>query len=78
MHVIVQKPPVFLKTPHNLYLRKLGETVEMTCDARDGEDGHKPMVVWYKVSNVLEVNLLIYNHVITKIHQHHYLVVFSS
>lgn len=48
MHVIVQKPPVFLKTPHNLYLRKLGETVEMTCDARDGEDGHKPMVVWYK------------------------------
>lgn len=48
MHVIVQKPPIFVKTPHNLYLRKLGETVEMTCDARDGEDGHKPIIVWYK------------------------------
>ncbi|CAG9827925.1 unnamed protein product [Diabrotica balteata] len=48
MHVIVQKPPIFVKTPHNLYLRKLGESVEMTCDATDGEDGHKPLIVWYK------------------------------
>ncbi|CAG9859891.1 unnamed protein product [Phyllotreta striolata] len=48
MHVIVQTTPKFLKIPDNLYLRQLGETVEMTCDATDGEDGHKPMIIWYK------------------------------
>nr|XP_023011586.1 protein borderless [Leptinotarsa decemlineata] len=48
MHVIVQRPPVFIRTPHNLYLKKLGETIEMPCDAKDDEDGHKPTVVWYK------------------------------
>ncbi|VEN49372.1 unnamed protein product [Callosobruchus maculatus] len=48
MHVLVQRPPVFVRTPHNLYLRKLGESVEMPCDARDGEDGHRPLIVWYK------------------------------
>ncbi|RZC43153.1 turtle, partial [Asbolus verrucosus] len=46
--VTVQRPPVFVIIPHNLYLRKLGETIEMPCDARDGENGHKPMIVWYK------------------------------
>lgn len=49
MHVIVQRPPVFVRTPHNLYLKKLGETIEMPCDARDAENGHKPIIVWYKV-----------------------------
>ncbi|KYB28100.1 Protein turtle-like Protein [Tribolium castaneum] len=46
--VTVQRPPIFIITPHNLYLRKLGETIEMPCDARDGENGHKPIIVWYK------------------------------
>uniref|UniRef100_A0A6P7FQ61 Protein borderless n=1 Tax=Diabrotica virgifera virgifera TaxID=50390 RepID=A0A6P7FQ61_DIAVI len=58
MHVIVQKPPIFVKTPHNLYLRKLGESVEMTCDATDGEDGHKPLIVWYKVGTAYEMMVL--------------------
>ncbi|KAJ8922838.1 hypothetical protein NQ315_007873 [Exocentrus adspersus] len=48
MHVVVQRPPVFVRTPHNLYLKKLGEAIEMPCDARDGDNGHRPIIVWYK------------------------------
>lgn len=49
IRVIVLRPPVFVITPNNLYIRKLGETLEMPCDARDGEK-HKPIIIWYKVS----------------------------
>lgn len=50
IRVIVQRPPVFVVIPRNVYRRKLGESVEIPCDARDGEDNHKPIIVWYKVS----------------------------
>lgn len=50
MHIIVQRPPVFIRTPHNMYLKKLGETLEIPCDARDGDNGHKPTIVWFRVS----------------------------
>lgn len=49
IHVIVQRPPVFVLTPQHLYLRKLGETLELPCDARDGENEHRPIIVWYRV-----------------------------
>ncbi|KAF7270305.1 hypothetical protein GWI33_016706 [Rhynchophorus ferrugineus] len=53
MYVIVQRAPIFTKSPQNLYLKKLGETVEIPCDARDGDNGHKPMIVWYKKGSSL-------------------------
>lgn len=53
MYVTVQRAPVFTRTPHNLYLKKLGETIEIPCDARDGDNGHKPMIVWYKKGSSL-------------------------
>ncbi|XP_012147466.1 borderless isoform X2 [Megachile rotundata] len=46
--VIVQRPPVFTVTPQNLYIRKLGENLEIPCDARDGDQSHRPAIVWYK------------------------------
>ncbi|XP_076174776.1 borderless isoform X2 [Ptiloglossa arizonensis] len=46
--VIVQRPPVFTVTPQHLYIRKLGETLEIPCDARDGDQAHRPSIVWYK------------------------------
>lgn len=49
IHVIVLRPPVFITTPHHLYLRKLGESIEFVCDARDGENEHQPIIAWYKV-----------------------------
>ncbi|XP_045479639.1 protein borderless isoform X2 [Harmonia axyridis] len=48
MQVIVQKPPVFLSRPNNMYIKKLGELIEIPCQAKDGENGHKPIIVWYK------------------------------
>ncbi|XP_011500330.1 PREDICTED: protein turtle [Ceratosolen solmsi marchali] len=46
--VIVQRPPVFTVTPQHLYMRKLGDTLEIPCDARDGDLNHRPTIVWYK------------------------------
>lgn len=47
--VIVQRPPIFIVTPNNLYLKKIGENLEMPCDARDEDgSGHRPTMVWYK------------------------------
>ncbi|GLV33104.1 borderless [Carabus blaptoides fortunei] len=46
--VIVQRAPIFTITPNNLYLKKLGEMLEMPCDGRDGDGGHKPNIVWYR------------------------------
>lgn len=48
INVIVQRPPMFTIVPHNLYLRKSGETVEMPCDAVDGDDNHKPKIAWLR------------------------------
>nr|CAD7201704.1 unnamed protein product [Timema douglasi] len=48
MKVIVQKAPVFTITPNNLYLKKLGDTLEMPCDAVDGTKDHRPTIVWFK------------------------------
>ncbi|XP_031772273.1 protein borderless isoform X2 [Apis florea] len=46
--VIVQRPPVFTVTPQHLYIRKLGENLEIPCDAKDGDQSHRPSIVWYK------------------------------
>ncbi|KAK7793696.1 hypothetical protein R5R35_014160 [Gryllus longicercus] len=46
--VIVQRAPVFTVTPHNLYFRKSGDTLELPCDAVDGSDRHRPSIVWFR------------------------------
>ncbi|XP_044733177.1 protein borderless isoform X2 [Chrysoperla carnea] len=46
INVVVRRPPVFTVKPHNLYLKKLGETVDMHCDAIDGDGVHKPIIKW--------------------------------
>ncbi|XP_017760125.1 PREDICTED: protein borderless isoform X1 [Eufriesea mexicana] len=46
--VVVQRPPVFTVTPLHMYVRKLGENLEIPCDARDGDQSHRPSIVWYK------------------------------
>lgn len=50
INVVVRRPPVFTVKPHNLYLKKLGETVDMHCDAIDGDGVHKPIIKWSRVS----------------------------
>ncbi|KAL1121956.1 hypothetical protein AAG570_003364, partial [Ranatra chinensis] len=46
--VVVQHPPEFTLTPHNLYLRKVGDSIQMPCDALDGDESHRPTIVWFK------------------------------
>lgn len=48
MHVVVQRPPVFTVKPHNLYLKRAGDTLEMPCDAVDGDEAHRPTIVWFR------------------------------
>uniref|UniRef100_A0A8D8WF01 Protein turtle n=1 Tax=Cacopsylla melanoneura TaxID=428564 RepID=A0A8D8WF01_9HEMI len=46
IHVVVQRPPIFTITPHNLYLRKTGESIEIPCDALDGDKASRPTIIW--------------------------------
>ncbi|XP_029667809.1 protein borderless isoform X3 [Formica exsecta] len=46
--VIVQRPPIFTVTPQHLYMRKLGDVLEIPCQAKDGDDSRQPTIVWYK------------------------------
>lgn len=50
MEVLVRKPPVFTMEPDSLYQRKLGETVEMVCEAQEAEGTQKPTITWQRVS----------------------------
>lgn len=53
--VIVQRPPMFTIIPQHMYMRKLGESLEIPCDARDGDDSHRPTIVWYKDGSPLSL-----------------------
>ncbi|KAL0267074.1 UNVERIFIED_CONTAM: hypothetical protein PYX00_009440 [Menopon gallinae] len=48
MEVLVRKPPVFTVEPESLYQRKVGETVEMHCDAQEAEGTQKPTIQWQR------------------------------
>ncbi|KAF4526583.1 hypothetical protein B566_EDAN015695 [Ephemera danica] len=48
MEVLVRKPPVFTIEPENLYQRKVGETVEMVCEALEAEGTQKPSIQWQR------------------------------
>ncbi|XP_049825329.1 protein turtle isoform X3 [Aethina tumida] len=48
MEVLVRKPPVFTVEPEAMYQRKVGETVEMHCEALEAEGTQKPNVQWQR------------------------------
>ncbi|XP_068907487.1 protein turtle isoform X7 [Tenebrio molitor] len=48
MEVLVRKPPVFTVEPEAMYQRKVGETVEMHCDAQEAEGTQKPNIQWQR------------------------------
>lgn len=57
MEVLVRKPPVFLIEPDALYQRKVGEMVEMHCDALEAEGTQKPNIQWIRRDgNLLQKN----------------------
>lgn len=59
IHVVVQRPPVFTVTPQNLYLRKVGDSIEIPCSAMDGDGLHKPTIVWFKVVFIISIYIKI-------------------
>ncbi|XP_031622823.1 protein turtle isoform X2 [Contarinia nasturtii] len=48
MEVLVRKPPVFTIEPDLLYQRKVGESVEMSCDAQEAEGTQRPNIQWLR------------------------------
>ncbi|XKL61367.1 hypothetical protein PGB90_008424 [Kerria lacca] len=48
MEVLVRKPPTFTIEPQNVYQRKVGESVEMYCDAQEAEGTQKPKIEWQR------------------------------
>uniref|UniRef100_A0AAG5CW64 Protein turtle n=1 Tax=Anopheles atroparvus TaxID=41427 RepID=A0AAG5CW64_ANOAO len=48
MEVLVRKPPAFTVEPDPLYQRKVGESVEMHCDAQEAEGTSKPAIQWQR------------------------------
>ncbi|XP_065214035.1 protein turtle isoform X3 [Planococcus citri] len=48
MEVLVRKPPTFTVEPESHYLRKVGETVDMFCDAQEAEGTQKPKIEWQR------------------------------
>ncbi|XP_055547077.1 protein turtle isoform X1 [Wyeomyia smithii] len=48
MEVLVRKPPAFTIEPDPLYQRKVGESVEMHCDAQEAEGTSKPTIIWQR------------------------------
>lgn len=54
--VYVQKPPEFTIKPQNMYLRKLGDFLEMPCEATDRANAPPPSVMWYKDGSPVSPN----------------------
>ncbi|XP_044008135.1 protein turtle isoform X3 [Aphidius gifuensis] len=52
MDVLVRNPPVFTLEPEPMYQRKIGETVDMVCDAQEAEGTEKPTIQWQRRNGV--------------------------
>lgn len=48
MEVLVRKPPVFTVEPEWLYQRKVGESIEMNCDAKEDTGTQRPTIQWLR------------------------------
>lgn len=48
MEVLVRKPPTFTIEPELLYQRKVGESVDMACDAQEAEGTQRPNIQWLR------------------------------
>ncbi|XP_030564926.1 protein turtle isoform X4 [Drosophila novamexicana] len=48
MEVLVRKPPAFTVEPETLYQRKVGDSVEMHCDAIEAEGTERPTIKWQR------------------------------
>ncbi|KAI5710718.1 hypothetical protein M8J75_011009 [Diaphorina citri] len=52
MEVLVRKPPAFTIKPEAMYQRKVGESVDMHCEAQEAEGTQKPTITWQRRDGV--------------------------
>lgn len=52
MEVLVRKPPTFIFEPEPVYQKKLGESVEMYCEAQEAEGTQKPVIQWRRRDDI--------------------------
>uniref|UniRef100_A0A8D8SYH6 Protein turtle n=1 Tax=Cacopsylla melanoneura TaxID=428564 RepID=A0A8D8SYH6_9HEMI len=52
MEVLVRKPPSFTSKPEAMYQRKVGESVDMHCDAQEADGTQKPTITWQRRDGV--------------------------
>uniref|UniRef100_A0A1A9W0H3 Ig-like domain-containing protein n=1 Tax=Glossina brevipalpis TaxID=37001 RepID=A0A1A9W0H3_9MUSC len=55
INVIVLRPPIFTVTPKAIYIQKLGETVELPCQAIDRDGSNHPSIDWKRLHAPKEV-----------------------
>lgn len=53
MEVLVRKPPMFTIEPNAMYQRKVGESVEMHCEAQEAEGTQRPTIAWQRRDNMM-------------------------
>lgn len=61
MEVLVRKPPAFTIEPDLLYQRKVGESVEMACDAQEAEGTQRPNIQWLRRGNCILISALFHS-----------------
>lgn len=49
----MRKPPMFTIEPNAMYQRKVGESVEMHCEAQEAEGTQRPTIAWTRRDNMM-------------------------
>lgn len=58
INVIVLRPPIFTVTPKAIYIQKLGETVQLPCQAIDRDGTNHPTIDWKRVGALHYTSIL--------------------
>lgn len=61
MEVLVQKPPFFTVKPLSQYKRDIGDSVQIPCDAKQGNRDKKPRIKWTRNNMVFDKNRFKFN-----------------
>lgn len=62
MKVLVQRPPVFTLRPASLYVRRVGDGVDMACAAAEEgnpEESRPPTITWIRVKMHIKLHCLL-------------------
>lgn len=52
INVIVQRPPIFTISPKPIYIHKLGENAQLSCEASERDGNHLPTMGWTRKDGI--------------------------